>query len=99
MVQYNYRGETFQVTDTGAGELTVSNGEGTHWIVVRGTSHLYEITNESHKSVDDGGLSPEDAVERACQLLQRDRTKFLAPEDRKAALSDFVHRLRGLPRS
>lgn len=93
MAHYTYQGEKFQVEDTGDGELTVSDGAGTYWVVARDDSRdVYEVTNEGHRLIYPAGVSPGEAVEKACSLLLRDRQPRNADEARKA-LSDFVRNL------
>ena len=70
----------------------MSDGSRTYWVVAREVNKGYEVTNASHQLIHRAGISPGEAVEKACSLLLQDRQPRNLDEARKA-LSEFVKNL------
>ena len=98
MKEYKYRGETFQIDDSGCDgssgwEMKVSDGERIALItphITRHTQYQISIPGEVQGSAN----SPEEAVNTACGLLISYRPVDLpTPEDVGKSLCEFVDKL------
>ena len=90
MKEYDFKGELFQVEDSGGCEIKVSDGKNTALVTLNAGGSVYRV------SVVGGGLwnsnTPKDSIITACRQLVAFRN---APstEDACKALSEFVESL------
>ena len=98
MKEYKYKGETFQIDDSGCDcssqwEMKVSDGNNTASItshITRNTQYMIVIPGE----VQSSSQTPEEAVNNACGLLIEYRPVDLpTPEDVCKSLCEFVEKL------